>query len=224
MQNQHLVAPSILAADFNRLGKEIEMLNLSAADWIHCDVMDGSFVPNISFGMPILKAVKSVATKPLDVHLMIDDPARYIEAFHEVGAQVLTVHQEAVNHLDRTLQAIRAQGMKAGVALNPATPIETVQHVLHLADVVLLMTVNPGFGGQSFIPYVLDKVVALKQMIQAAGTPTLIEVDGGVDDKTAPALLRAGVDVLVAGSYVFRAKNPSHTIAQLKQMRSAQQA
>ncbi|MFK7923009.1 MAG: ribulose-phosphate 3-epimerase [Bacteroidia bacterium] len=221
MQNQHLVAPSILAADFNRLGKDIEMINLSAGDWIHCDVMDGSFVPNISFGMPILKAVKQVASKPLDVHLMIDAPDRYIEAFHAVGANILTVHQEATTHLDRTLQAIRAQGMKAGVALNPATPISSIQHVLHLADVVLLMTVNPGFGGQSFIPYVVDKVRALKQMIIESGSKTLIEIDGGVDDKTALPLLEAGADVLVAGSYVFKSANPSHTIAKLKKMRSA---
>lgn len=220
MHNQHLVAPSILAADFNRLGKDIEMINLSAADWIHCDVMDGSFVPNISFGMPILKAVKQIANKPLDVHLMIDAPDRYIEAFHEVGANILTVHQEATTHLDRTLQAIHAQGMKAGVALNPATPISTLQHVLHLADVVLLMTVNPGFGGQSFIPYVVDKVRALKQMIQETGSKAMIEIDGGVDEKTALPLLDAGADILVAGSYVFKSANPSHTIAKLKKMRS----
>ncbi len=218
MAVKHLVAPSILAADFNRLGKDIELINLSAADWIHCDVMDGRFVPNISFGMPILKAVRSLATKPLDVHLMIADPDRYIDAFHQLGVDHLTVHVEAVTHLDRALHYIREKGMKAGVALNPATPVESVSHVLHLADIVLQMTVNPGFGGQKFIPYTLEKISRLRQMIDADGLATLIQVDGGVDAQTAPELIRHGADVLVAGSYVFGSDNPSHTIARLKQL------
>ncbi|MCL4147216.1 UNVERIFIED_CONTAM: hypothetical protein GTU68_065642 [Idotea baltica] len=194
------------------------MINRSQGDWIHCDVMDGSFVPNISFGFPVLAAVNKIAQKPLDVHLMIDNPQNYIAACKEVGAASMTVHVEATLHLDRTLSAIREAGMKAGVALNPATPVDTIKHVLHLADIVLLMTVNPGFGGQSFIPYVLDKVKELKGMIREKGSGTLIEIDGGVNNKTAPKLLASGADVLVAGSYVFKSEDPIETIASLKKL------
>jgi ribulose-phosphate 3-epimerase len=213
---KHLIAPSILAADFGKLAHDIEMINRSEADWIHCDVMDGLFVPNISFGMPILKAVQQVAQKPMDVHLMIEKPARYLEAFRDVGANVLTVHQEACIHLDRTLHAIRDLGMKAGVAINPSTPVETLNEVLHLVDVVCIMSVNPGFGGQKFIPYTYDKVRRLKKMIVEKGCDTLIEIDGGVTDQNASALLEAGADVLVAGSFVFKSDDPIATIHKLK--------
>lgn len=211
-----LIAPSLLAADFSNLKDAFDIVNDSEADWLHFDVMDGRFVPNISFGFPILKAAKAHMNKPVDVHLMIVEPEKYIDAFQEAGAAVLTVHQEATVHLDRTLQAIRDAGMKSGVALNPATPVDTVKHVLHLADLVLLMSVNPGFGGQKFIKYIPHKVAELKSMIQKAGTNTLIEIDGGVDLKTAPALLEAGADVLVAGSYVFKADDPRAAISALK--------
>lgn len=217
-----IVAPSILAADFSKLGDEIRMINASEADWIHCDVMDGQFVPNISFGFPILKAVKAIAQKPLDVHLMIENPGQYIDAFKKVGADHLTVHVEAVSHLDRTVHAIREAGMKVGVALNPATSIDSVQHVLPMLDIVLLMTVNPGFGGQSFIPYVLDKVRMMRQMIALTGSSAVIQVDGGVDQKTAPEVYHAGAESLVAGSYVFRSDNPMATIAGLKAMKSSE--
>lgn len=215
---KQLIAPSILAADFGKLADDIAMINQSEADWIHCDVMDGIFVPNISFGMPILKAVQQVATKPMDVHLMIEKPSRYLEAFRDVGADVLTVHQEACVHLDRTLHAIRDLGMKAGVAINPSTPVELLSEVLCLIDVVCVMSVNPGYGGQKFISYTYDKVRRLKKMIQEKECDTLIEIDGGVSDKTAPGLLEAGADVLVAGSYVFRSENPIATISGLKSM------
>jgi len=212
----HLIAPSILAADFNQLGAVIEMINRSQADWVHCDVMDGLFVPNISFGMPILQSVKKLSQKPLDVHLMIVDPDRYIDAFKACGADVLTVHIEACTHLDRTLHAIKEAGMKAGVAVNPATPIDGLKHVLPWVDVACLMSVNPGFGGQSFIHYTYEKVRTLKQMIREQGTHTLIEIDGGVSSKNASALLEEGADVLVAGSFVFKSENPEATIANLK--------
>lgn len=213
-----MIAPSILAADFARLGEEVSMINSSEADWIHCDVMDGKFVPNISFGIPVLEAIKKHSQKPLDVHLMIVEPERYISTFKKAGADVLTVHVEACVHLDRTLRAIREEGMKAGVALNPSTSLSTIEEVLPLIDVVCLMSVNPGFGGQKFISAVIDKTRRLKNMIREAGTTTLIEIDGGVTTANAETLLSAGADVLVAGSFVFQSENPVQTIANLKQI------
>ena len=218
--SSHKVAPSILSADFLELGSAIRMVNQSQADWIHVDVMDGMFVPNISFGFPILEAVRKIAKKPLDVHLMIEKPERYIEAFAKAGADHLTVHLEASTHLDRSLQAIKEHGMKAGAALNPATPVEGLKHVLPQLDVVCLMSVNPGFGGQSFIPYTYDKIRKLKEMILSAGSSTLIEIDGGVNNKNAALLLEAGADVLVAGSFVFKAEDPQATIVDLKQVQA----
>ena len=213
-----IIAPSILAADFLRLGDAIEMINQSEAQWIHCDVMDGKFVPNISFGMPILQSVHAIAKKTIDVHLMIVEPERYLEVFQQCGANVLTVHQEACVHLHRTLQAIRDLGMKAGVALNPATPISTLEEVLPLIDVVCLMSVNPGFGGQKFIHSVIDKTRRLKQMIEKVGSDTLIEIDGGVNLGNAPLLIEAGASVLVAGNFVFTAENPIEIIAQMTKL------
>lgn len=217
-----IIAPSILASDFSRLGEAIELINRSEADWVHCDVMDGRFVPNISFGFPIIEAVKQVAQKPLDVHLMIEEPERYIQDFKKAGADHLTVHVEATRHLDRTVRAIREADMQVGVALNPATSVDTVQHVLPFVDMVLLMTVNPGFGGQSFLPYVLEKVQLVRQMIALSASTCRIEVDGGIDAETAPQVLRAGADILVAGSYVFKADDPAATIAGLKRLNPAQ--
>lgn len=213
----HLIAPSILAADFTRLGEEIEMINRSEADWIHCDVMDGRFVPNISFGLPVISAVKKVAQKPLDVHLMMVEPEKYLKDFQKAGADRITIHQEATLHLDSILHTIRSLGIKSGVALNPATPVEVLQHILPFADMVLLMTVNPGFGGQAFIPYVYEKIIRLKAMIRDSGSQTLIQVDGGVDAGNVKQLVRSGVDVLVAGSSVFRAADPLAAIKELKQ-------
>jgi ribulose-phosphate 3-epimerase len=212
----HLICPSLLAANFLQLEKEVEMIHRSEADWIHCDVMDGVFVPNISFGLPVIEALKRITQKPLDVHLMIKNPDAYVEAFHEAGADHLTVHWEACTHLDRTLRLIRERGMRAGVAINPATPVEGLKHILPLADIVLVMTVNPGFGGQKFIPYTLDKIRTLRHMIGAAGSGTLIQVDGGVDADTAPRLIASGADALVAGNYVFSSDDPLATIASLK--------
>lgn len=214
--NQHLLAPSILAADFTQLGEEIRMLNESEADWIHVDIMDGRFVPNISFGMMIAEAVKGIAQKPLDVHLMIVEPEKYIERFREAGADNITVHYEACPHLHRTIQQIKACGARAGVALNPHTPVHLLEDLIEDIDTVLIMSVNPGFGGQKFIYHTLPKIQKLKEMITVRNTATLIEVDGGVGLQNAEKLLQAGADVLVAGSSVFRAEHPLETIAQLK--------
>ena len=213
-----MIAPSILSADFGKLFDEIEMINQSEADWFHVDVMDGVFVPNISFGFPVMKPLQSKATKPLDVHLMIVDPDRYTKAFADAGAHVLTVHGEACTHLHRTLTNIRNHGMKAGVAINPHTPVESIKEVLYLCDVVCLMSVNPGFGGQSFIENTYAKVKTLKAMITEAGTNTLIEIDGGVSLGNAKLLTGAGADVLVAGNTVFGSANPTQTITELKHL------
>jgi ribulose-phosphate 3-epimerase len=213
-----LIAPSVLAADFANLQKDSEMLNKSQADWFHIDIMDGVFVPNISFGMPVLKAIAKHATKPLDVHLMIVNPDQYIETFAALGSAVLTVHYEACNHLHRTLQKIKSCGMKAGVALNPHTPISVLDSIIKDIDVVCIMSVNPGFGGQSFIEETYTKVRALKALITEKGSTTLIEIDGGVTNKNAKQLVDAGADVLVAGSYVFGAENPMKTIEGLKSL------
>jgi ribulose-phosphate 3-epimerase len=213
-----MIAPSILSADFGKLYEEIDMINQSVADWFHVDVMDGVFVPNISFGFPVMKPLQAKAKKTLDVHLMIVDPDRYTKAFADAGAHVLTVHVEACTHLHRTLTNIRNHGMKAGVAINPHTPVETIKEVLDLCDVVCLMSVNPGFGGQSFIENTYNKIKSLKAMIQAAGTNTLIEIDGGVSLSNAKLLTDAGADVLVAGNTVFASPNPTQTIAELKQL------
>jgi ribulose-phosphate 3-epimerase len=213
-----MIAPSILSADFGKLYEEIDMINQSEADWFHVDVMDGVFVPNISFGFPVMKPLQAKAQKTLDVHLMIVDPDRYTKAFADAGAHVLTVHVEACTHLHRTLTNIRNHGMKAGVAINPHTPVESIKEVLDLCDVVCLMSVNPGFGGQSFIENTYQKVKTLRAMITAAGTNTLIEIDGGVSLTNAKLLTDAGADVLVAGNTVFGSANPTQTIAELKQL------
>ena len=211
-----LIAPSVLAADFANLQRDSEMLNKSEADWFHIDIMDGVFVPNISFGMPVLKAIAKHATKPLDVHLMIVNPDQYIETFAELGSTVLTVHYEACDHLHRTLQKIKSCGMKAGIALNPHTPIAVLDSIINYVDVVCLMSVNPGFGGQSFIEETYTKVKTLKALIQEKGATTLIEIDGGVTNKNAKQLIEAGANILVAGSYVFRAEDPIKIIEGLK--------
>jgi len=211
-----LISPSILSADFNNLGKDILMLNESEADWIHFDVMDGVFVPNISFGLPVIQHVKKIATKPLDVHLMIINPDPFIKPFRDSGADMLTVHYEVCNHLHRTVGAIHQEGMKAGVCLNPATPVHLLEDIINELDLVLLMSVNPGFGGQKFIQNTYQKVIRLRRLIEEKNATAIIEIDGGVNLETGKLLFEAGADVLVAGSFVFGAENPMMTIHQLK--------
>ena len=213
-----IIAPSVLAADFANLQRDIEMINNSEADWFHIDIMDGVFVPNISFGMPVLAAIAKHAKKTIDVHLMIVDPDRYIKTFADLGANYLTVHYETCPHLHRTIQAIKAEGMKAGVVLNPHTSVDLLEDVINDLDMVLLMSVNPGFGGQSFIENTYEKVRKLKALINRKGANTLIEIDGGVTSKNAKQLVEAGADVLVAGSFVFNSENPLKTVADLKRM------
>lgn len=212
----HLIAPSVLSADFANLQRDAEMINNSKADWFHVDVMDGVFVPNISFGFPVISALKKHARKPLDVHLMIVEPDKYITEFKKCGAEILTVHYEACTHLHRTLQAIRAEGMKAGVALNPHTPVHLIADIIHEIDLLLVMSVNPGFGGQKFIEQSLDKVKEAAEIIHEKKAKTLIEVDGGVTDKNAKQLIESGANVLVAGSYVFNSADPGKVIEGLK--------
>ncbi len=216
--NNTLLAPSVLAADFANLQRDIEMINTSVADWFHIDIMDGVFVPNISFGMPVLEAIVKHAKKTIDVHLMIVDPDRYIKTFAQLGATNLTVHYEACPHLHRTLQAIKAEGMKAGVALNPHTPVSALEAIIHDIDLVCLMSVNPGFGGQSFIEHTYTKVEQLKALISRNKTNTLIEIDGGVTNQNAKQLVAKGADVLVAGNFVFKSENPKATLENLKAM------
>lgn len=213
-----LIAPSVLAADFGNLQRDLEMINTSEADWFHIDIMDGVFVPNISYGMPVLETIQKHAKKTIDVHLMIIDPDRYIKTFALLGANVLSVHYEACTHLHRTLQAIKAEGMKAGVALNPHTSVTLLEDIINDIDVVCVMSVNPGFGGQSFIESTYKKVRQLKEIISRNKATTLIEVDGGVTNKNARQLAEAGADVLVAGNYVFKAENQLETIADLKKI------
>ncbi len=212
------ISPSILAADFNNLGRDIQMINQSEADWIHFDVMDGVFVPNISFGLPVIQHVKKIATKPLDVHLMIINPDQFIKPFGDMGADILTVHYEVCNHLHRTLWTIRNEGMKTGVSLNPHTPVNVLENIISEIDLVILMSVNPGFGGQKFIQSTYQKVIKLRRLIEEKKATTLIEVDGGVNLENGKLLFEAGADVLVAGSFIFDSENPMQIIHQLKNL------
>ena len=214
----HLISPSVLSCDFANIQRDVEMINESQADWFHVDVMDGVFVPNISFGFPVIEAIKKHAKKPLDVHLMIQNPDQYIAEFKKVGADILTVHYESCTHLHRTIQSIKEAGMKAGVALNPHTPVALLEDVIQELDLVLIMSVNPGYGGQKFIQNTLVKVRQVKELISSKGSKALIEVDGGVNGQTAAELLKAGADVLVAGSYVFNSESPIETIRSLKSL------
>lgn len=211
-----IIAPSVLASDFGNLERDCKMINNSEADWFHIDIMDGVFVPNISFGMPVLAAIQKHAQKPLDVHLMIVDPDRYVETFHKLGAAILTVHYEACTHLHRSLQLIKSVGMKAGVALNPHTPVELLKDTIQAIDLVCIMSVNPGFGGQTFIEHTYEKIKELKELIEKTNSKCQIEIDGGVTDQNAAKLIQCGADVLVAGSHVFKAADPISTIKTLK--------
>ncbi len=214
-----LIAPSILSADFSKLGSEVEMLNSSEADWIHVDVMDGVFVPNISFGFPVIEKIKEYATKPLDVHLMIINPDKYFEKFKSAGADILTIHYEAETHLHRAVSAIKELGMKAGVALNPHTPVAALEDIIEYLDLVLIMSVNPGFGGQKFISNTYNKISRLKKLINESGSKALIEVDGGVNLSNSTKLYKTGVDILVAGNSVFSSVSPKQTIKEIKSVR-----
>lgn len=216
-----IISPSLLSANFRNLEKDITMINNSEADWFHVDVMDGVFVPNLSFGFPILHAIKDIVKKPLDVHLMIVEPMKFVKELSDIGVSIMNVHYEAVTHLNRAVNSIKDHGMKAAVTLNPHTPVELLRDIIKELDMVLLMSVNPGYGGQKFIHQTVDKLVRLKRLIQDSNADTLIEIDGGVDDKTGQLLVDKGADVLVAGSYVFSNENPIQTISKLKSLKKS---